>query len=67
MSDLEIDDINPIGDSRSGLSSSERRWLQIEKAQHNDDSIYFDGECMGAEMNTWIYPLHFIDFETTIV
>jgi len=50
-----------------GLSNSERQFLQIQKAKTNDDTIYFDDEGLFKEMQTWEYPLHFIDFETTMV
>lgn len=49
------------------LSSSERQWLQIEKAVEGDSSIYIDNEGLEQEMSTWKYPLHFIDFETSAV
>lgn len=66
-SDITIDDINIKENDRPGLSQSERQWLQIEKSQNNDMSLYFDAEGMKAEMDSWIFPLHFIDFETTMV
>lgn len=50
-----------------GLSQTERQWLQVEKAQNNDKSAYVDKEAIACEMNRWVYPLHFIDFETAIV
>lgn len=60
-------DINPQSDGRPGLSRSERQWLQVKKAQTRDDSIFLDREGLKAEMSTWAYPLHFIDFETSMV
>ncbi len=54
-------------DKKPGLSSSERQWLQIEKVQKGDTSIWLDWENLQKEMNSWVYPLHFIDFETTMV
>lgn len=50
-----------------GLSNSERQFLQIQKAKSKDDTVYFDNEGLLKEMQTWEYPLHFIDFETTMV
>ena len=50
-----------------GLSNSERQFLQIQKAKLKDDTVYFDDEGLFEEMQTWEYPLHFIDFETTMV
>ena len=50
-----------------GLSNSERQFLQIKKAKSKDDTVYFDNEGLLQEMQSWKYPLHFIDFETTMV
>lgn len=49
------------------LSSSHRQWLQIEKEIKNDKTIFVDIEGLKDEMNKWIFPLHFIDFETSAV
>jgi hypothetical protein len=57
-------DSAPIG---SVLTTKERQWLQVGKAQQNDESVYFDIDSMRNEMAKWIYPLHFIDFETSAV
>jgi hypothetical protein len=49
------------------LSRTERQWLQIEKERDNDSTEFIDKEGLRAEMDTWVYPLHFIDFETSTV
>ena len=49
------------------LSRTERQWLQIEKERDNDFTEFVDIEGLKAEMDTWVYPLHFIDFETSTV
>ena len=49
------------------LSPTERQWLQIEKERNDDFTEFVDVEGLKAEMDTWIYPLHFIDFETSTV
>ncbi len=49
------------------LSRQERQWMQVVKVQNNDDSFYLDADGMRQEMATFIYPLHFIDFETSMV
>lgn len=49
------------------LSTSHRQWLQIEKEVKNDKTIFVDIEGLKDEMNKWIFPLHFIDFETSAV
>lgn len=48
----------------NGLSNSERQWLQIKKVQSNDDSPYLDVAGLKKQMQQWVFPLHFIDFET---
>ena len=49
------------------LSRTERQWLQIEKERDDDFTEFVDIEGLKAEMDTWVYPLHFIDFETSTV
>ncbi|MDB4201442.1 DUF2779 domain-containing protein [Polaribacter sp.] len=49
------------------LSRTKRQWLQIEKERDNDFTEFVDIEGLKAEMDTWVYPLHFIDFETSTV
>lgn len=49
------------------LSTSHRQWLQIEKEINNDFSIYVDKDGLKQEMDSWTFPLHFIDFETSTV
>ena len=49
------------------LSRTERQWLQIEKERNDDFTEFVDIEGLKQEMDTWVYPLHFIDFETSTV
>lgn len=49
------------------LTTSHRQWLQIEKEVNNDDEIYVDEQGLKKEMDKWVFPLHFIDFETSAV
>lgn len=51
-------------DNESGLSRTERQWLQIEKSVNKDMNYWIDKEGLKKEMSQWTYPLHFIDFET---
>ncbi|MCO5143898.1 MAG: DUF2779 domain-containing protein [Oligoflexia bacterium] len=48
-------------------SSAERQWLQVKKVQEKDETPFLDSEGLSSEMESWKYPLHFIDFETTMV
>jgi predicted kinase len=67
LRDIVESDINPKPDGKSGLSTSERQWLQILKAQAKDTSWWIDRDNLIAEMRRWVYPLHFIDFETAMM
>jgi len=58
---------DPWGGAPGGLSVFERQRLQIEKARNHDPHAYLDAEGLRAEIRRWIYPLHFVDFETTAV
>jgi len=49
------------------LSNDERRALQIMKITDNDNTPFLDLSGLKDEMSGWNYPLHFIDFETTMV
>jgi len=48
------------------LTTSNRQWLQIEKEIKNDSSIYVDKDGLKREFKKWVFPLHFIDFETSM-
>ncbi|PQJ74761.1 DUF2779 domain-containing protein [Polaribacter gangjinensis] len=66
LDDLTEDDlkVTPIANK---ISPSERQWIQVEKARTADASVYVEKEGLKAEMERWIFPLHFIDFETSTV
>ncbi|SFT74857.1 protein of unknown function [Lishizhenia tianjinensis] len=66
LEDLSEDDVE-IKPKAGEISSSERQWIQIEKAVQKDNSIYLLKEELREQMDTWKYPLHFIDFETSTV
>ena len=69
MEDIEANDLEevPNRDGKDGLSRSQRQWLQIKKIQENDTSEYFDKDGFNRAIESLIYPLHFIDFETCMV
>lgn len=66
MKDITEDDIT-ILPKPYGLSLSERQWLQISKVKEKDNSPYIDIDGVKLEINSWKFPLHFIDFETSTV
>ena len=65
--DLVKEDIAPEHNDKPGLSLKERQWLQVEKAQKKETKPFLDVQGMKNEMDKWIFPLHFIDFETSSV
>jgi hypothetical protein len=69
MDQVKQSDLQPKGKAKDvdGLSTSERQWLQVEKSQKCDLTSYLDEEGMRQEFANFVYPLNFIDFETTMV
>jgi hypothetical protein len=69
MEDIEASDlvVKPNIKGEPGLSRSMRQWLQIEKVQNNDESEFIDRKGIEDLFKTFKYPLHFIDFETSMV
>lgn len=66
MKHIEPEDIGIKTDGAPGITASERQWLQIEKVKNNDDSVWVDAPALRAEMDSWEFPLNFIDFETAM-
>ena len=68
LSQITQDDIK-YKNGDDGLSNTERQWMQIAgiSKEHDKGGFYLDTNYMTAEMNTWIFPYHFIDFETATV
>jgi len=66
MADITEDDIPKDPEAGSGLSMKQRQWLQIEKMVAGDNIPFLDKEGLKAEMKSWKFPLHFIDFETAM-
>jgi hypothetical protein len=62
---LENDiDIKPVADK---ISPTERQWIQIQKVKLNDNKPFFELDGLRDELNSWKFPLNFIDFETSSV
>lgn len=66
LDDLTEDDLKVIPIATK-ISPSERQWIQVEKARTADATVYVEKEGLKAEMAHWVFPLHFIDFETSTV
>ena len=68
MKDIREDHIGDIQSSSDGaMTRTERQWLQVRKAVDNDPTPYVNVEGLKREMDKFVYPLHFIDFETSMV
>jgi len=55
-----------ISDSGLRAELNERQLMQVKKTVENDKTEWVDPD-LYREMNRWIFPLHFIDFETCMV
>ena len=67
LRDIRKADFRVKSRKRPGLSTSERQWLQVKKVQDGDSTPWIDAKGLQSEMDSWNYPFHFIDFETTMV
>lgn len=68
IDDITEGDIDPKPkEGEAGLSRTERQWIQVEKVKKRDSSPYVEIDGIAAEMRQWMFPLHFIDFETAMV
>ncbi len=66
IKDIDVSIFPEKESSSSGLTDSERKILQIEKIKNNDNTPYLDIAGLCDELKLWKFPLHFIDFETTM-
>ena len=68
LATLTLDDIalkgKPKADPPPGFSTTERQWTQIRKAVDRDHTPHIYTDDLKREMDSWTFPLHFIDFET---
>ncbi|KAG1661889.1 hypothetical protein GQR58_021163 [Nymphon striatum] len=67
FSELSKEDLKIKEDKLPGLSSSQRQWLQVEMEVNKNSGVYIDYDGLKSEIETWVFPLHFIDFETSTV
>ena len=65
LADIQEEDVKPKGDYEGrGMSPLERRMAQVHAASGLGDDIVLD-ESRLSDMDTWEWPLHMIDFETS--
>ena len=70
MHDIEETDIAPTGKPKNitiGLTPHLRRMEQVNRVKSQTINSYFDSESLKEEMESWTFPLHMIDFETSAV
>ena len=68
LADVQEEDIDADPyEMGGGLANKQRQWLQVQKCQDKDSSVWMDEVGLGSEMANWEFPLNFIDFETTRV
>ena len=62
--DLEPEDIK-LKQSEGEISASHRQWLQVEESNRTLDGAFLYEQSLAEAIETLVYPLHFIDFETS--
>ena len=68
MRDVKEDDIGNIKSNSDGkLTRTERQWIQVRKTVDIDIAPYVNIDGLRAEFKSFVFPLHFIDFETSMV
>jgi len=68
MRDINESHIGDVKSSTDGkLSRTERQWLQVRKTVDKDNTPFINIEGLRRELESFTYPLHFIDFETSMV
>ena len=66
LEDIAESDLN-IKSKPGVISNSQRQWIQVEKSKNFDIEPFVLIKELTEELNSWSYPLHFIDFETSSV
>ncbi|MBN9287009.1 MAG: DUF2779 domain-containing protein [Gammaproteobacteria bacterium] len=66
LEQVNKDDINPEEKDLDGMSQKQRQWRQIEMYQAERTEPYIHPK-LKEVMAKWVFPLHFIDFETCTV
>lgn len=66
LDDLTEEDFK-IKEVPDKMGPAERRWVQVERTLDMPNEPYIEKSALNAEIQTWEYPLHFIDFETSAV
>ena len=67
VEEVDITSKSNTKNSSLGLTPLERRMEQINRIKKNTTESYFDADGLKGEMESWRFPLHMIDFETSSV
>jgi len=67
LSEIEDEDFGDIKLKERGFSRVERQLTQKHKSLNDDYSLEIYKNELKAELESWIYPLNFIDFETSMM
>lgn len=63
--DLTQEDVGPVCDDPAGLTVAGRQALHVQSIKEKRRDSYLCKAGLQKEFNSWTFPLHFIDFETT--
>lgn len=66
LKDIDLDDF-PTSDHADHLEVKDRHYYQIKKSCEQNADVYLAKQGLAKEIKTWVYPLNFIDFETSAV
>jgi len=67
LDNITEDDVTNMPDKKPGLAMGQRQWKQVELLTRKSSEPYVEIDALRAEMKSWKFPYHFIDFETTTV
>ena len=67
LADVPLDALGDQGDHGDGLTRGRRQAMQVTGQWPGRPEFYIDTALMRREMDSWSFPLHFIDFETARV
>ena len=66
LADVPLDALGDQGGA-DGLSRGSRQAMQVTGGWPGRPEFFIDAPLMRREMDSWVFPLHFIDFETARV
>ena len=64
LEDLSDEDLDVATDAKPGLHPKEMQRVRLNYLKAGRSDSFVDSEGLGVKIADWIFPLHFIDFET---